>query len=58
MTEKAELSVVYDRKRDVIIIEGTTFSGDFFRSFTAPDPAKLYFIERAHDGTVTVTEAG
>ena len=41
-TPKLPLEIEYDKAKDQITIDGITFSGDYFRTFQAPDPDACY----------------
>lgn len=50
-----ELEFHYDKIRDVLTVAGVQYSGQFFRSFSCPNPTKLYRIEKDGD-VVTISE--
>jgi hypothetical protein len=49
------LQLIYDTERDELTIDGVKYSGELFRVFASPDPAKFYQLTRK-DETITVTE--
>lgn len=50
------LEFSYDATKDWMTIEGITFTGDFFRSFSQPNPHSIYKFWKDEYGAINVTE--
>jgi len=50
----------YDPRTDSIVIEGTKYSGHFFRSLSCcfPEVGQVFRVDKKEDGVVTVTQLG
>lgn len=48
------LRIQHDEKRDVIIIEGVSYAGEFFRTIRAPESGVLYELFSNRRGVITL----
>ncbi len=51
---KTRLRIEHDEKRDIVIIEGVSYAGEFFRTISAPESGVLYELFKNRRGVITL----